>query len=770
MSLKPIAPGQASQIQAKFLEGWAHHQQGRLSDAWARYQEVIARDPRHFNALHMAGIIAAQTRNFDVAVDLLARAVEVNPKNPDAHFNRGNALRDLKQSAAAVASFDQAIRLRPDFAEAHNNRGSALKDMRDFVAAIASYDKAIHFKPNFYPAHNNRGNALRDLKEFPSALASFDKALALKPDYADAHFNRGLALQALRQHRQACESFAQAVRFNPHFAEAFHSSGQVLADLKQFPAALAHYDQAINLKPAYAEAHNSRALALQALEQNEAALAAYGKAIEFKADFVEAYTNRAHFLSELKRYPDAIADYDRALAINPDNALLAGARLHAKMNICDWQSFGDDLADLLRMTERDENPAVPFQMLTLIDEPAVHRRSTEAWTVAEHTGNAALGAIAKHPTREKVRIGYFSMDFRNHPVAVLAAGLIDHHDRSRFEVYGFSYGPDTKDHMRTRLENAFDKFLDVRGKTDFEIAALARELDIDIAVDLGGYTNGARTGIFALQAAPIQVNYLGYPGTMGAAYYDYMIADKVVIPAGQRAHYAEPIAYLPHCYQPNDTTRAVSDRVFTRAELGLPEKGFIFCCFNNNFKITPASFDIWMRILTKVEGSVLWLLEDNALAAANLRGEAERRGVDPARLIFAPRMPQGDHLARQRAADLFLDTLPYNAHTSASDALWVGLPLLTCAGRAFAGRVAASILTALDLPELITATSQDYETRAVALANTPGALAEIRRRLEIHRLTAPLFKADLHARAVEQAYCRMVERHHASQPPADIFV
>ena len=757
----------AARAQAKFLEGWSHHQKGRLDDAWRAYQEAIKLYPRHFNALHMAGIVAAQARRFDHAVELIGRALEVDPNNADAHFNRGNALRDIGQPAAAIVSFDKAIQLRADFADAHNNRGNALKDLVEFQAAVESYDKAIQCNPDFAQAHNNRGNALRHIQNHKAAVESCDKAIALKPDYTDAFFNRGLALLALKQHQAALDSHGMAIRLNATHAEAYHGRGQVLAELRQHQGALDHYDKAIRLKPDYVAAHISRGLALKELRQYDAALAAYGRAIQLKGDSAEAYNNRANLLSELKQYAAAIEDYGRALKTSFSYGLY-GMHIHTKMQICDWQAHDEEVAGLLDQIAHGEKAAAPFPILMLTDLPAIHKRVAEIWAAEECPGNNARGPLTKRQRREKIRIGYFSMDFRNHPVAQLVVGLIEAHDRSRYEVYGLSFGPDTMDPMRARLMQAFDKFIDVRGQSDEDIAALARRLEIDIAVDLAGYTNGARTNIFAMRAAPIQVNYLGYPGTMGAAYYDYIVADMIVVPDEFRDHYDEKVAYLPQCYQANDVSRAVAERVFSREELGLPARAFVYCCFNNTFKIAPGMFNVWMRILKRVEGSVLWLLEDNPAAAANLRVEAERRGVAPERLVFAARAPQGEHLARHRAADLFLDTLPYNAHTTASDALWMGLPLLTCRGQSFAGQVAASILTAVDLPDMVTVNVQDYEMKAIALATEPALLTDVKRRLQENILTAPLFNIALYARHIEAAFASMAERYHAGLPPEDI--
>lgn len=868
-------PAAAAQIQATFLEGWAQHQRGQLGQAWTLYQEVIARQPRHFDALHLAGIIAAQTGRLDQAVELIGRAVEIDPTNAgalynrgnaladlgrhqdavacfdraitrdpsqaepynnrgnalwalkrhqeavadfdkaiainpgfaEAHNNRGNAMRDLKQLDAAVASFDRAIALNPNYAAAYNNRGNALRDLKQLEAAVAGFDRAIALNPNYAEAYNNRGNALRDLKRLEAACTDYDRAVALKADYADAYYNRGIAQRALKQFEAAVVSYGQAIAIKPDHAEAHNSRGLALASLKRFDAAiddynraiahrpdyaeaynnrgaalaelrrheeaLASYDQAIQIKPDYAEAYNNSGIAFKDLNQNAAALGCYDKAIAINPESAEAYNNRGLVLNDLKQFEAAIASYSKALHINPRYAFLYGLRLYTKLTICDWQDFEAEIAELRERIARGESASPPFSLLTLIGTPDLLLKGARIWSEEQFPRSTVRGAVPKPPRHDRIRLGYFSMDFHDHPVSQLLAGVIEAHDRAKFEVIAVSYGPASEGDLRKRMEAAFDRFIDARAMSDIEMVDLARRMELDIAIDLAGSTGQPRTNIFAMGAAPVQVNYLGYPGTMGADYYDYIIADRTVIPEEARPHYGEKVVYLTHSYQPNDARRKMSDRVFTREELGLPPtgKGFVFSCFNNNIKILPGTFSAWMRILKRVEGSVLWLLEDpRSTAAANLRAEATQRGVDAGRLVFAPRAPYGDNLARQRAADLFLDTLPYNAHTTASDALWAGLPVLTCLGESFAGRVAASILEALDLPELITPSLAAFEDRAVELAGNPAMLEAIKQKLARNRTTAPLFNAALYARHLEDAYAQMVARARAGLPPEHISV
>jgi predicted O-linked N-acetylglucosamine transferase (SPINDLY family) len=439
------------------------------------------------------------------------------------------------------------------------------------------------------------------------------------------------------------------------------------------------------------------------------------------------------------------------------------------MKICSWSGLSESLEDIFKKVMASEKVVAPFSLLALNDDALLHKKCSEIYIQSRYPFNPVSEPILKRPQSQKIRVGYFSADFKNHPVAYLISELFELHDRSQFEIYGFSLVK-AVDEMSRRFQLAFDHFIESQGMSDIEIAQSSRDLNIDIAVDLTGFTQDARTGIFSYRPAPIQVNYLGFPGTMGADYIDYIIADKTLIPLDAQSSYTEKVAYLPNSYQANDRKRLISDRQFTRAELGLPENACIFACFNNNYKITPLVFDSWVKILSLVEGSVLWLLADNPTAKNNLIKEAAARGLDSCRLIFAERMPLPEHLARHRQADLFLDTLPYNAHTTCSDALWAGLPVLTLMGSTFPGRVGASLLKAIDLPELITNTQEEYEAMAIELAINPQKLRDIKLKLARNRLTTPLFDTPLFTKNLETIYTKMMERYQADLQPDHITI
>jgi predicted O-linked N-acetylglucosamine transferase (SPINDLY family) len=741
-------------------------QRRRLAEAETIYQAVLREDPAQFDALHYLGLIMLQTGRTPQGVRMIGEAIVQRPNFAPAYNNLGIGLAALGRYAEALASYDRAIALQPDFPHAHDNRGNALLVLGRSDDAVASFDKAIALRPDDAGVHTNRGTALHGLRRYAEALASHDQAIALQPNLATAHHNRGIVLQGLDRLDDGLASFDRAIALAPNYVGAHNGRGGALLALHRYDAALASFDQAIALKADFVQAHINRGSALQALDRYDDAFDSYGAAIRLNPASAEAHYSLGDTLLRLRRYQEAVASYEQALAARPRLDTWYGNYAFAQRQVCDWTGEDEIAATIAVETELGHCVTSPFQSLSSVGDPALQRKMAEIFV---RTRNPARDVpVPRHGPHDKIRIGYFSADFREHAMMSLMIGLFEAHDRSRFELTAFSFGPDVDSPMRQQVTAAFDRFIDVGTRQNHEIAGLARELEIDIAVDLIGFTRQARTGIFSFRAAPIQVNYLGYPGTMGAEYIDYIVADPVVIPAGAQRHFTERVVWLPDSYQVNDRNRQIAPMVFNRTELGLPESGFVFCCFNAPYKITPPVFDSWMRILAAVPGSVLWLFEDNPVAPVNLRKEAAARGIDPGRLIFAARVPPSDHLARLSMADLFLDTRPYNAHTTASDALWAGLPVLTSPGGTFASRVAASLLTAIGLPDLITTTMEAYETTAIALATQPGRPNEIKTKLAAHRLTTPLFDTERYTRNLEAAFAAMVARHQAGLPPEDL--
>ena len=567
----------------------------------------------------------------------------------------------------------------------------------------------------------------------------------------------------------AVKCYEKTLAIKPDYAEAHNNLGNALKDLGQLDEAVKHYEQTLDIKPDYAEAHNNLGNALRELGQLNVAVESYDKALAIKPDFAEAYYNRGNVLKGLKRLDEALASLKRAIVLKPDIDFFLGDLLHTKMYLCIWDDLSNHLNELKIKINNQEKVIHPFPMLALIDDPEIHRKNSEIFANEKYSQNHLLSKIERYPKHTKIRIGYFSADFREHPVSALTAELYEIHDRSQFEIYAFSFGPDTQDEMNLRIKAGVDHFHDVRSMSHKEVAMLARSLEIDIAVDLTGFTQNSRTEIFAMSAAPIQISYIGYLGTLGANYYDYLVADQTIIPKKNQKYYSEKIAYLPS-YQVNDSTQSPPEIFFTRQDLGLPEEGFVFCCFNNIYKITPTSFDSWGRILEHVEGSVLLIYVDNESAKLNLTKEIVLRGIDPNRLIFGEKLPMPEYLARYRVADLFLDTHPYNAGTTASDALRMGLPVLTCIGNSFASRMAASVINAVNLPELITSTQKEYESLAIELAMHPEKIKSIKEKLLKNLPTAPLYDTPLFTQHLESAYRTMYDRYQQGLETDYIYV
>ena len=639
----------------------------------------------------------------------------------------------------------------------------------DLDKAAEMYRSALAVQPRNFDALYLLGFLHLQRSQWSEAEGLFASALAVNPGSVDAIFNYGRALERMGRSSDALACFERVIAVRPDIPEAFFHRGNLLLEQNRAQEAAASFDRALALKPDFPEAWNNHGNALAAAGQLPQALASYERVLFLRPSDIGALHHRALTYFELKRYEEAARDFGAVLAIDKDFPYARGNRLYCKLNACDWSDFDAERAEIAAKLKLGHPVVAPIHVAAFSSSPEDQLRASRIWAADKFPPAQPLCRIQAY-AHDKIRIAYLSADFHAHATAALMAGVFEHHDRSKFEITAISFGPDDGSEMRRRLLGAFERFLDVRGRTDADIATIMRQLEIDIGVDLKGYTQDARPGILAHRPAPIQAQYLGFPGTMAAPYIDYIIADSVVVPPDEEGWYSEKIARLPDSYQCNDSKRRVAERRPSRAEAGLPEQGFVFCCFNNNFKIQPKVFAVWMRLLAEIEGSVLWLIEDNSAAARNLKREASTRGIAPERLIFAPRVNLDMHLARHRVADLFLDTLPYNAHTTTSDALWAGLPVLTCIGQSFAGRVAASVLSAAGLPELITASLHDYETLALRLGQQPEHLAALREKLRANTETCPLFDTARFTRNLEAAYVQMRATLTAGKPPASFDV
>lgn len=801
-----IRPPQASKAQlATWLDqAMRAHQQGQLAQANQLYNTILKSDPKNVGALHMQGVLAYQTGHLQMAVDLIGQAIKHAPQDAAPHVNRGLALGAMQRHDEALAHFERAIALRPELVAAYVNRGITLKELGRPQEAVASYDQALALEPQLAAAYKNKGNALRQLERPNEALECYRQALALEPQDVEVCQNIGVLHADAGRTEEALACFDQVIQWRPQHAEAHNAKGAILAQREQWGPAIAHFEAAIRADEKLTNAHKNMGIARRSLFQfadaamsfqraaqlspddadirsylalslwdagkHAEALDAYNKALGLKPEGLDLLVNRAGLHVQFGRYQEAIADYQAAYQMAPDAKYLLGNLVHSKMKCCSWADLAGDLDTCERKVRAGELSVLPFIALSLFDAPDLHLQAARRRVEVEFPASSALGPIAPRAGGGKIRVGYYSANLHGHALAYLMAELFEVHDRDNFEWFAFSYGPPAEDAMRRRLRESFDHFIDVRDRGEADIARMSRELGIDIAVDLMGFTSDHRFRIFAHRCAPVQVSYMGYPGTTGADYMDYVIADRVVIPRETQVHFTEKLVYLPHSYMVNDSRRAISDRVFTREEAGLPEAGVVFCCFNNNHKIHPQVFDSWMRILQAVPGSVLWLLADNSAVVTNLQREAQARGIAGQRLVFAHRLALDEHLARHRMADLFLDTFPYNAHTTANDALWMGLPVLTRQGESFAARVAASLLQAVGLPELVTHSTAEYEAMAINLGQSPERLQSLRDKLYAQRDHAPLFNTRQFARHIEAAYVAMHERHLQGLAPDVIEV
>jgi predicted O-linked N-acetylglucosamine transferase (SPINDLY family) len=656
--------------------------------------------------------------------------------------------------------------IRRAFAAAQQGR---LAEADDICRALLAQD------PSYAPALRLGGVVAAELGRVDDAIDLMSRALARDPADAQTRSQLGVVLRVradagLRRSdmASAVADYDRALACDAANADTHYNRANALFALNRDEEAVRGYDRAVELRPRFAQAWQNRGVALSRLGRHGDAIASLDRALALDAASADAWINRGNALRALDRDDEAQDAYARAMAIAPGFEFLRGTWLHARMTVCDWSGIDQEFAQLAHGIAAGEHATPPFPALSMLSSPSILHAASRTWAAARFPERRDVPPRVERTPGGKIRVGYFAATFHEHATAYLMAQLFEAHDREAFETTAFSFGPQTGDAMRARVAGAFDRFVEIGARSDAEAAMLAREAGIDIAVDLMGYTRDGRPGIFACRAAPVQAAYLGYPGTMGAPYVDYAIVDRVVVPESQRGDYDEKLVYLPGCYQVNDARRPRPEAQPGREEAGLPRDAFVYCCFNNNFKLTPRMFDVWSRILRGVDHSVLWLIADNAWAASNLRKEAHARGVDPARLVFAPRVPLEAHLARHRLADLFLDTLPYNAHTTASDALWMGVPVLTCMGESFAGRVAASLLHAVGMPELVMPTLEAYEARAVELARDTQALRAVRDALAAKLRDAPLFDGRRFARDLEAAYRAMHARHAAGLPPDHI--
>ena len=765
------------------------YQQGKHRQALKRTKQLLRVFPDSAALYNVKGVLSASLEPFTTAVTSFQQAVRLDPALVDAHNNLGNVFKKMGDFSAAMASYAAANAIDLGKSQALNRPGDSptgrdsgninaqalcdkankMRDEGHLEAAIEQYRRSIESDPNFSEAYNKMGHALKAQGKLTAASTSYRKAIKIQPGYADAHNNLGALLWATGNLNGAIASYKSALAIDPDNSQTLSNLGVALQNNNNLDEAIDSYRRALVINPANYECHNNMGTLHQLKHAFGDAIVCYKKALQIKPDYADAHHNMGNTLKNLGELDAAIRSFTQALAIDPDYTAARVAKFSLQLMVCDWNAADDDHF-VSNMGLNDANLVEPFALLPLEDAPERHLLRAKVCARSKFCNDT--GALPAPPQERpiRLRIGYFSADFHNHPVMHLIIGVLERHDNSQFQIYAYSYGPDKQDAMRERVMEAADAFYDIRFTSDEEVAKLVRKDKIDIAIDLTGYTRGGRTGIFAQRLAPIQINYLGYPGTMGADFIDYIIADKIVIPDEFQQYYSEKRIYLPNSYMATDDVRVISGRAMTRSEFDLPENGFVFCVFNSSYKILPNVFDIWMRLLLQVDGSVLWLRECNKWSQDNLYLEAQKRGVDPTRLIFAKRIDLDEHLARHKLADLFLDTFIYNAHSTLADALWAGLPAITKLGDGFAARVAGSLLTAVGMPELVAKTINDYEALALDLARDPYRLQQMKDRLAVNRKTMPLFNTELFTQHLEGGYQQAYHQYFDGKAPDDIFV
>ena len=757
-------------VEDLFKSGLDCHQKGQLSEAKVFYDKCLQLNAEHADSLHLLGVIATQTGRYDVAIQLISKAISIDPFVAVYHSNLGGALRGVGKLEDAWIAYEKAIKLNPELADAQFNLAVTASELGRWSDALLAYDQALKINPKFVAALYNRGNLLNQMKRYSEALQDYDGVRLLAPDLLDVHINRGNVLQEMRCPDEALASYKVALSLNPNLANVHNNMGKVLRDLACFDEALVCYEKAIQIDHDLLDAYLNRSHVLIELKRYEQAFDSFNQVLAFKPDSAEALYGCGLALNAAKRGVQALDAYERALKLDSSVPGLMDAWLSAKMNISEWTDFGSNHQEVIDFCEKQGGVVNPFSMLWLEDDPALQNRFAKIYAENKYKLSRVEDITLAAGSAKRIKVGYYSANLSSHPVAYLMAGVFEAHDSDKFETIGFSMVSLPDDQMQQRLSSAFDHFIDISRMSTRDVVKLSREMGIDIAVDLMGYTMDGRADLFVERCAPVQVNYLGYPGTMGMDRMDYIIADQIIIPPDLQQHYTEKVVYMPHSHFVYADPPDLSDIAVSRAAQGLPETGVVFCCFNNSYKLLPTVFDSFMRVLNAVPGSVLWLAESNDTVATNLRKEAELRGVTAERLVFAGRTDRRTYLARYRLADLFLDTAPYNAGTTAADALWAGLPVLTRVGRSFASRMAAGLVTTAGLPELITQTRAEYEARAVALANDPVQLGALKTRLAQNHANSPLFDVPLFTRHLETAYVSMVGRHRAGLAPDHICV
>ena len=800
-------------LSTEIEKGLHFHRHGQLSEAEKIYTRILRISPRNSDALHLMGLLANQKGENTIALELINKAVQIFPQNPIYHNNLGNIYRDQGQYVDALECYQQAINLKPDLAEAFINLGIAYHQLGDYTRAESAYKKALQLNQNSNEAYYNMGNTFKAQGRFDEAISCYQQTLSLNPGFVEANYNMALIFEKQARPDEALSCLKQCLQTNPQWAEVHNNIGNLLKQQGFLKEALSSLRRAIEIKPDLYEAHNNLGNALRDQGSLGEAIVSYHAALQINPRFAEAYLNLGITHADDDRPNDAIRCFQTAIRLNPQfaeaytymglaltdqgnrkegieclkkaievNPNCTGAYsylIHQLQHTCDWPKLtrvSERLAELSRQKAADGRLILepPFICMSRQSELSRNLTIAKAWSrkISEPLKNLKLPVSLENRRQPKaqVTIGYLSCDFHNHATAHLMRSFFGFHDREKFEVRCYSYGPEDSSKYSQQIMEESDQFIDIRECSHIEAAKRIYADGVDILVDLKGHTKGARLGILAYRPAPIQVHYLGYPGTTGADFIDYLITDRVVIPEDHDTFYSEKLVFLPQSYQVNDHQQEIASRNWSREALGLPDEGFVFSSFNLPYKIDPVMFDCWMRILQQVSNSVLWLISDSESAICNLRREAADRSIEPDRLVFAKKIEKAEHLSRLKWADLALDTRIVNGHTTTSDSLWAGVPVIALLGSHFASRVSSSLLHAVGLSELVTHHLEEYEELSVRLATHPSELKAVRNKLNINRLKNSLFDTPRFVRNLEHAYSEMWRIFLEGRAPTQIEV
>lgn len=740
--------------------------EGNFSESLNIIHTILKTIKPDVSLLDLQAMCHMRLGNYEQAIFYWQQALHIKPDYAELHNNVGILLKGMKRYQEAEAAYRKAISLKPEFSDASYNLGNLLKELQRYEEAETAYRRVLETNSNDAGIYINLGVLLQEMKRYEEAEMAYRQALRIQPNLAKANNNLGVLLKSLKRYQEAEATYQSALSVLPDNAEIRNNFGNLLREMKRYKEAEFVYQQALRLSPTYAEALNGLGNLLHELKRDKEAEDYYRQALQAKPGFVEAWDNLGNLLYRLKRFDEAQAAYRQALRINPYHGSALGGVYHITRVLCQWDNIKGDEQAITHA--RAQGIAIsPFSLLNLPHDDGMLQRKSSAFFMKDSVGSILnappLVHPDHHPHRDRLHIGYLSADFHDHATAHLLVGVLETHDKKRYKIHGYSYGPEYSDPYRQRIVKGCDVFRDLLSYPDDESARLIAEDHIDILIDLKGYTHLARNGITVLRPAPIIINWLGYPGTMGhRRMADYLIGDRTVSPPQHADHFSETLAILPHCYQPNDRNRALVTGL-TRPDVGLPEEAFVFCCFNQSYKLGPESFEVWCRLLQAVPEGILWFLTATPNTNKNLQREAAKRGIDSQRIVFAPTLPLGQHLGRLALADLALDTFPVTSHTSGSDALWAGVPMITKMGNTFVSRVAASLLRSVGLEELVTETWEDYFELALSLAHDKNRYQSIRSRLSANRLTHPLFNTERFTRDLEKLYERIWQDHGYGQ-------